>query len=432
MPTAGTEARALLEGNPAAVDRLASKLLKPLSNNFVERPWGGSRMLEHKGLPTARVSLGCGIGEAFEISADDRDAEARQYPSRMRFTDGSELALPRVLELHADALLGPKFVQRYGACFPLLPKTLDIAELLSVQAHPEGNTEVYVIIACDAGATIRLGFNADVDPRELDERLGAGRQEQQRLLELLVAGVDQQDLHRLLKPWLAQRNASTAAIEGALRPLLRDGAWGAAAGRLSALHALYWEVLDSLNEIPVAPGQVIHNANPQRIVAASGRRASAEVHALGNPEGREILALEIRRPGPTFRAWDNVRFPLRDIDIAGAIAALNLRRTVPADFIVEPRSLAGRPGCKVSVDSEYFRLEHLAPARGRAIDVPAEQPHSLHALGGTVSVRSVAGEVLGELSRGESALVPAAVGAYRVTADTADANLLKVSLPYAF
>ena len=213
MPTAGTEARALLEGNPAAVDRLASKLLKPLSNNFVERPWGGSRMLEHKGLPTARVSLGCGIGEAFEISADDRDAEARQYPSRMRFTDGSELALPRVLELHADALLGPKFVQRYGACFPLLPKTLDIAELLSVQAHPEGNTEVYVIIACDAGATIRLGFNADVDPRELDERLGAGRQEQQRLLELLVAGVDQQDLHRLLKPWLAQRNASTAAIE---------------------------------------------------------------------------------------------------------------------------------------------------------------------------------------------------------------------------
>ena len=45
----------------------------------------------------------------------------------------------------------------------------------------------------------------------------------------------------------------------------------------------------------------------------------AEVHALGNPEGREILALEIRRPGPTFRAWDNVRFPVRDVDVDAAL-----------------------------------------------------------------------------------------------------------------
>jgi hypothetical protein len=174
---------------------------------------------------------------------------------------------------------------------------------------------------------------------------------------------------------------------------------------------------------------VIHNANPRRIVAASGRAASAEVHALGNPEGREILALEIRRPGPTFRAWDNVRFPLRDIDVTNAIAALNLRRTAPEEFTIEPRSIVGRPDCKVSVDSEYFRIEHLAPSRGGAIDVSAEQPHSLHLLGGTVSVYSAAGSVLGQLARGESALVPAGVGAYRVTADTAGAQLLKVSLP---
>src|SRR5262245_13145141 len=138
LSSARTEARALLEGDASAVDRLASKLLKPLSNNFVERPWGGRQMLEHKGVPQARVCEGFGIGEAFEISADDRDEEARQYPSRIRFTDGSELTLPRLLEQHADALLGPPFVRRYGARFPLLPKTLDIAELLSVQAHPEG------------------------------------------------------------------------------------------------------------------------------------------------------------------------------------------------------------------------------------------------------------------------------------------------------
>jgi hypothetical protein len=39
--------------------------------------------------------------------------------------------------------------------------------------------------------------------------------------------------------------------------------------------------------------------------------------------------------------------------------------------------------------------------------------------------------MLGELVGGESALVPAKVGAYRVTADTAGAQLLKVSLPDA-
>jgi hypothetical protein len=421
----------LLEGDASALDRLASKLLKPLNNNLVERPWGGRRILELKGMPNVPVSESFRIGEAFEISADDRDAEARQYPSRLRFSDGSELTLPALLGQHAAALLGPSFVRRYGACFPLLPKTLDIAELLSVQAHPEGNTEVYVIIAADPGATIRLGFKEDVDPADLEQRLTAGRREQQRLLDLVAAGADQHELQRRLKPWLAQRSARAAALEPALRPLLRGGDWPEVEACVSGLHALYWEVLDSLNEIPVAAGQVIHNANPRRIVTASGRAASAEVHALGNPEAREILALEIRRPGPTFRAWDNVRFPLREIDVAGAIAALNLRRTAASEFIVEPRPVEGRPGVKVSVDSEHFRLEHLAPPYGAAIDVAAEQPHSLHALHGAVTVRSVVGAMLGELVGGESALVPAKVGAYRVTADTAGAQLLKVSLPDA-
>ena len=62
---------------------------------------------------------------------------------------------------------GADFVARHGKRWPLLPKTLAVAELLSVQAHPPGNTEVYVIIAADAGATIRLGFKTDVDARRV-------------------------------------------------------------------------------------------------------------------------------------------------------------------------------------------------------------------------------------------------------------------------
>ena len=390
-------------------------------------------MAEFKRISQPAVRTGFGLGEAFEIAADDSDDEARQYPSRVRFADGSELTLPSLLATHADALLGPAFAQRYGARFPLLPKTLDIAELLSVQGHPEGNTEVYVIIDADAGATIRLGFKTDIDAEITKARLLAGRHEQQQLLQLFGPAIDPNALQRHLQPWFAQRGAAIGTVEPALRPMLGVGArWPDVVRILGALHALYWDVLSLMNELPVAAGQVIHNANPPRIAAARGKAPSAEVHALGNPERREILALEIRRPGPTFRAWDNVRFPLREIDVSGAIDALNLRRTDPSEFIVEPEPVPGRRGVTRSVDSEYFRLEHLQPtvANG-AVDVPAEGPHSLHALRGAVTVRSAGGAVAGQLARGESALVPIGVGAYRVSADTPSAELVKVSLPDA-
>jgi hypothetical protein len=230
-----------------------------------------------------------------------------------------------------------------------------------------------------------------------------------------------------MKPWLAERSATAAMLEGALRPKLSAAIWPAVAGCLTALHGVYWLALDSLNAIPVAAGQVIYNANPPRVVAANGRPASAEVHALGNPEGRGLLALEIRRPGPTYRAWDNVRFPLRPIDIDAALGALNLTQTRAEDFLVTPRPV--RAGVERSVDCEYFRLEHLRPTPVTSVEVPAAAPHSLHALAGAVSVYGADGVVLGRLVRGESALVPLGVGAYRVVADAEPALIVKAELP---
>jgi mannose-6-phosphate isomerase class I len=431
LSEARSEARAILGGDSHAVRRLAASILKPLRDNFVERPWGGLRMLEYKSRATATLTPGMGLGEAFELAADDRDPEARAHPSRIRCADGSVLSLPELLERHPDALLGAPFVRRYGACFPLLPKTLDVAELLSVQGHPAGNTEVYVVIDAAPGATIRLGFATDIDGPAFGNRLKAGRRDQQALVDLCRADADPHALQRLVAPWLAGRGASPEALERELAPLLEPHVFGAAARLLAALHTLYWEVLDSLNEIPVEAGQVIHNANPPRIAAAMGLPPSAEVHALGNPEGRELLALEVRRPGPTFRAWDNVRFPLRAIDVDAAIAALNLRRTEPHELIAPRRPSASRPGVAVSVDSEYFRLEHLTPA-AQSIDVLAEPPHSLHAIAGRVVLSSAAsGAVLAELERGESALVPIGVGAYRVAATAGPAHVVKVNLPDA-
>lgn len=433
MPSAATQADALMSGDCAVAERLAAGLLRPVPTNFVERPWGGVAVRRFKRLCPLpdQAATGAGLGEAFEVAAFDEDQEARAHPSSLRLDDGSLVSLARLLALHGETLLGSRFVARFGARFPLLPKTLDVKELLSVQGHPPGHTEAYVIIAADPGATIRLGFSEDVDAATLEQELEAGLAAQRALLDALEDGADQHVLQRMLAPWLAQRGAGAdALVEG----LDAHGLVAPAQARVVCARAedtkhAYWRMLDRLNAIPVAAGQVIHNANPDRVVAATSRPASAEVHALGNPEGREVLALEIRRPGPTFRAWDNVRFPMRDVDAATAVRALNLSRTTADDFVAAPAPVDGLPGVTCSVDSPQFRVEHLAPTAHRPVTVPAQPPHSLHVLNGSVEVRDSAGRLLGALDRGDAALVPNGVGAYRVAARGAPVHVVKASVP---
>jgi hypothetical protein len=422
----------LLRGDAGVARELAAKLLSPKPNNFVERPWGGTAIRRFKRLcelPSQLELTGMGLGEAFEIAAYDEDEEAARHPSRLRLRDGSELTLAQLLAKHSEVFLGPELVARYGPRFPLLPKTLDIRELLSVQGHPEGCTEVYVIIEAEPGATIRIGFSADVDGPALRAELAAGLERQRELLACFVTDFSAHALQKVVGAWLATRTDAPVSVEASLRDRLRDrGAWPKVATLLAELKTLYWRVLDGLNVIPVAAGQVIHNSTPARLLAGTGRLPSAEVHALGNPESREILALEIRRPGPTFRAWDNVRFPLRNVDVGAAIAALNLKGTTAADFIAEPRAVPGRPGVYRSVDSEYFRVEHLRPTRGVPVSVPRELPHSLHVVAGEVAVVTADGRNIGTLARGESALVPIGVGAYAIRTETS-AEIIKASLP---
>lgn len=430
MRSPSSRAEALLAGQESTVAEVARQFLKPLKTNFVERPWGGMRIRRFKGLcplPDQSAVNGLGLGEAFELAAWDADDEARARPSRIRFSDGSEVSLPELLHVRAAALLGQPFVARYGRAFPLLPKILDIKELLSVQGHPAGHTEVYVIIDAEPGATVRLGFCRDIQPRALQAELTGGRRQQQALWSVFSQGADPAALQGVLGPWLAQRHAPLSALP--TETLGTAGQWRAAADLLIDLKALYWRVLDSMNVIKVMPGQVIHNANPPRMVEPSAGPASAEVHALGNPEYKEILALEIRRPGPTFRAWDNVRFPIRAVDVTAAIASLNLRRTQPGDFLVSPVEIAGRPGTLCSVDSDAFRVEHLKPRRGRSVAVAREPPHCLHAIRGRARFFNAAGAVVGDLARGESALVPIGVGGYRAASVAPDTEVIKVSLP---
>jgi mannose-6-phosphate isomerase class I len=414
-------ALAALRGDRRLLAAIAARPIRLEPDNLVPRPWGGDGLAAFKKLPADAVAGSLPYGEAFEISAFDDDVEAARYPSRLRFNDGSGLELPQLLRAQGEALLGPDFVARHGACFPLLPKTLCVRELLSVQGHPAGHTEVYVIIAADPGATLRLGFRRDIEAGAMADRLRQGLARQRELLALLGDDADIAGLQRLLAPWFASRREAADASAGmaadadrltAALGLLAGGRdMAAVLGHLQELKTIYWHVLDAMNEIEVTPGQVIYNATPERLLANVGGIASAEVHALGNPEGREILALEIRRPGPTFRAWDNVRFPPREVDIDAALAALNLQASSTAEFLRERLPVPGRPGASVSVDCEYFRVEHLQPDRSQTVDVPAAGPHSLHCVAGRVAVLAPDGVELATLRQGESALVPVAVGA---------------------
>ncbi len=423
-------AEALRRGDAQTAARLAQRLIKPFNNNLVPRPWGGLRMYDYKCISDERA--GAPPGEAFEIAAFDADQEAEAYPSVVGFGDGSALELPDLLAANGEAILGAAFVARYGACVPLLPKTLDVKELLSVQGHPSGNTEVYVIIDADPGATIRLGFSADIEPASFGEALRAGRQRQAELTELLRVGAGLDELQGIVAPWLGRRGAPATDLLPALEPFLEAGDdWPAAQALLEDLKLVYWRVLDSMNTIPVSPGQVIYNATPSRLLAGPDDSPSAEVHALGNPEGKEILALEVRRPGPTFRAWDNVRFPVRDIDIDAALDALNLTATTAEEFVVAPELIPGRAGVLLSIDSPSFRVEHLRPGGEpeQGVGVPDEPPHCLHVIRGTAEFHREDGEVIGTLSQGESALVPVGVGAYVASAREEGVEIVKVAVP---
>ncbi|MBK8480705.1 MAG: hypothetical protein IPL40_05975 [Proteobacteria bacterium] len=425
-----TLAQALIAGDRAAVARVARSLLRPQSDNLVARPWGGRTLEAYKGIAAAPGGeTGGPWGEAFEMAACELDPETRAHPSRVTLADGSTMVLAELLRHAGPAVLGAAYFAAHGPQLSLLPKTLSIGELLSVQSHPAGYTEAYVIIDCAPGATLRLGFAHALDPAAWGRRLTAGLVAQRALTALLRPDVDALALQARVGPWLCvgeQPGSATRPPE--LDPWLADRATSPQAQMLLAeLRAVYWEALGALNAIPLRPGLVIHNANPPRVAQALGRPPTAEVHALGNPEGREILAFEVRRPGPTYRAWDHVRWPARAVAIDQALAALSFIPTSADEFIVEPRPLAGQPRIWRSVEDDAFVLDHLRPTEGLCVRLEAsEQLQLLHALRGVVTIAHDDGTDLGTLSAGASALVPARLGPCRLLARDGTAELLRV------
>lgn len=420
-----TIAERLRAREPGLAARIAELPIRIDPDNLVERPWGGRLLAALKGVE-ARAGT---FGESFELAAAPDDREAAEHPSIVVLDDGSTLPLPELLALAGEALLGEAFVRVHGPRIPLLPKLLDVEGLLSIQAHPRGQPELYVIVEAEPGATLRLGWRDDIDPDALARRLERGRAAHATIAALLDPGPAAAQV--LARELAEGRDAPTlaAALRDHLRPAANLEELRAALDEAIAIHR---ELVDRLHRLDLARGDVIYNACPASPHAREV--GSAEIHALGDDLGRRALIFEVRRPGVTYRAWDHLRLPPRPLDIDRALASVSPRASTPAQFRVTPVPQRDQIGVARLVANPAFVVDRLTPTPAHPIELRALAglPASLHGLRGEVElVHAIDRRVLGRLRAGQTLLLPHDHAPLRVSTSGRDegCELLHVQLP---
>ena len=145
-----------------------------------ERIWGGSVLIDKKGKAAGRIDRTKKYGESWDLSCVKGDISS--VASGM--LKGNNLE--ELIEVYMGDLVGEKVFEQSGLEFPLLIKTLDCNDVLSVQVHPDdeladerhnslGKTEMWYITSCEAGAAIYIGFNRDVTREEYLEAVSSGK-----------------------------------------------------------------------------------------------------------------------------------------------------------------------------------------------------------------------------------------------------------------
>lgn len=141
---------------------------KPL---LKERIWGGSTLIDKKGKAAGRIDRTKKYGESWDLSCVQGDI-SKVASGMLKGNDLEEL-----IEVYMGDLVGEKVFEQCGLEFPLLIKTLDCNDVLSVQVHPDdalaaerhdslGKTEMWYITSCEEGAAIYIGFNRENLTRE--------------------------------------------------------------------------------------------------------------------------------------------------------------------------------------------------------------------------------------------------------------------------
>jgi mannose-6-phosphate isomerase len=243
-----------------------------------------------------------------------------------------------------EAMLGTAHVRRFGADPGLLVKLLDASERLPVHFHPGrpfarerlgsrwGKTEAWLILHAEPGATVHLGLREPVD-------------------------------HSTLQRWIAEQDAA--------------------------------EMLATLNELPVEPGNAI-------LVPAG------TLHAIGSG----ILLLEVQEPTDLSALVEWRRFGVNNgaehlgLGWDDALRALDHSPTDPGALVARPPD-APVAALLPPVTDPYFRAERQRPG-GREIRSSASFA-VLVALAGEGMLRTERGDELC-LRAGMTALVPHAAG----------------------
>lgn len=143
---------------------------------LVPKPWGGRRLARLG----RRLPAGEQIGESWDVADLGPGVTSVEDPcSRVAVGPCAGRSLADLIAADATALLGG--VATPDGRFPLLVKTLDAREHLSVQVHPPQayvdehpevhlKTESWVVVDADPGAYLMLGFRDGVT---LDDVRGA-------------------------------------------------------------------------------------------------------------------------------------------------------------------------------------------------------------------------------------------------------------------
>ena len=134
--------------------------------------WGGQEFLATiKSGKGARIAPDKLYGESWDISAvsGNTSVVANGFLKRNN--------LEEIIEVYMGNLIGDKVYERYGLTFPLLVKTLDCNDVLSVQVHPDdelakerhnsyGKTEMWYVIDAEPGSYLYVGFKDSNITRE--------------------------------------------------------------------------------------------------------------------------------------------------------------------------------------------------------------------------------------------------------------------------
>lgn len=137
-----------------------------------ERLWGGTKLKDVLNKPIDNDST----GESWELSGVEGSI------SVVSNGELSGTSLQRLIDNHAEELLGKSVVARFKKEFPILIKFIDAQQDLSVQLHPNdklakerhnsfGKTEMWYVMDADEGADLIVGFNADITKEEYAESL---------------------------------------------------------------------------------------------------------------------------------------------------------------------------------------------------------------------------------------------------------------------